>query len=163
MYHALICARAKDGPADGRGVIAHAQSANLLDWEVLQPVMTPGDFAQMEVPQVSEIDGRYYLLFCTSKADFSAARRARNGQPAVTGTHYLVADQPLGPYHYLTDEFLAGDTLGSLYSGKLIQDAIGQWLFVAFRNLTEDGSFVGEIIDPLPVSVAPNGRLTLQR
>jgi len=162
VYHALICARANDGPADGRGVIAHAQSANLLDWEVLPPVMTPGDFSQMEVPQVSEIGGRYYLLFCTSKADFSAARRARIGQPAVTGTHYLVADQPLGPYHYLTDEFLAGDTLGSLYAGKLIQDATGQWQFIAFRNMTEDGIFAGEIIDPLPVGVEPNGKLLLQ-
>jgi beta-fructofuranosidase len=162
MYHALICARANDGPADGRGVIAHAQSANLLDWEVLPPVMTPGDFSQMEVPQVCEIGGRYYLLFCTSKADFSAARLTRTGQPAVTGTHYLVADQPLGPYHYLTDEFLAGDTLGSYYAGKLIPDATGQWLFVAFRNLTENSSFAGEIIDPLAVRIERNGRLMLQ-
>jgi beta-fructofuranosidase len=144
-------------------VIAHAQSANLLDWEVLSPVITPGDFSQMEVPQVCEIGGRYYLLFCTSKADFSAARRTRITQPAVTGTHYLVADQPLGPYHYLTDEFLAGDTPGSHYAGKLIQAATGQWLFVAFRNLTEDGRFAGEIIDPLPVRVERNGRLLLQR
>jgi beta-fructofuranosidase len=163
MYHALICARANDGPADGRGVIAHAQSVNLLDWEVLPPVLTPGDFSQMEVPQVCEIGGRYYLLFCTSKADFSAARLTRIGQLAVTGTHYLAADQPLGPYRYLSDEFLAGDTLGSLYAGKLIPDATGQWLFVAFRNLTENGSFVGEIIDPLPVRVERNGRLMLQR
>jgi beta-fructofuranosidase len=81
----------------------------------------------------------------------------------VTGTHYLVADQPLGPYHYLTDEFLAGDTLGSLYSGKLIQDAAGQWQFIAFRNASVDGSFVGEIIDPLPVNVERNGRLVLLR
>jgi beta-fructofuranosidase len=162
VYHALICARANDGPADGRGVIAHAQSANLLDWEVLPPVMTPGDFSQMEVPQILEIGGRYYLLFCTSRADFSAARRSRIGQPAVTGTHYLVADQPLGPYHYLTDEFLAGDTLGSHYAGKLIQAAAGQWLFVAFRNLTQDGRFAGEIIDPIPVGVEPNGQLLLQ-
>jgi beta-fructofuranosidase len=162
LYHALICARANDGPADGRGVIAHAQSANLLEWEVLSPVMSPGDFSQMEVPQISEVGGRYYLLFCTSKADFSAARLARIGQPAVTGTHYLVANRPHGPYHYLTDEFLAGDILGSHYAGKLIQDATGQWLFVAFRNLAEDGSFVGEIIDPIPVQVAQNGRLLLQ-
>lgn len=162
MYHALICARANNGSADGRGVIAHAQSANLLDWDVLPPVITPGDFSQMEVPQVAEIGGRYYLLFCTSKADFSAARLARTNQPAVTGTHYLVADQPFGPYHYLTDEFLAGDTLGSLYSGKLILNAAGQWQFIAFRNLTEDGSFAGEIIDPIPVGVEQNGRLHLQ-
>jgi beta-fructofuranosidase len=163
LYHALICARANQGPSDGRGVIAHAQSANLLDWEVLPPVMTSGDFSQMEVPQVSQIGGRYYLLFCTSKVDFSAARRARINQPTVSGTHYLVADQPLGPYHYLTDEFFVGDTLGSLYAGKLIQDTSGQWQFMAFRNLTEDGRFAGEIIDPLPVSVEQNGKLLLQR
>lgn len=162
VYHAFICARVKDGPPDGRGTIAHAKSTNLLDWEVLPPLMTLGEFAQMEVPQIVEIGGRYYTLFCTSKADFSAARHNRYPQPAVTGTHYLVADHFLGPYRFLTDEFLAADTYGSLYAGKMIQNAAGQWLFIAFRNLTQNGTFVGEIIDPIPVSIGQNGKLLLQ-
>ncbi|HLU11619.1 MAG TPA: hypothetical protein VK003_18235 [Oceanobacillus sp.] len=57
MYHAFIRTRVSEYPADGRGVIAHTQSANLLGWEVL-PMMTPDDFSQMEVPQFSEIGGR---------------------------------------------------------------------------------------------------------
>jgi beta-fructofuranosidase len=81
MYHAFMCAHANNGPADGRGVIAHAQSVNLLDWEVLPPMYRSGDFSQMEVPQVCEIGGRYYLLCCTSKGDFSVARRERTSQP----------------------------------------------------------------------------------
>jgi beta-fructofuranosidase len=78
-----------------------------------------------------------------------------------TGTHYLVAENLLGPFRYLTDDFLSGDEHGSLYSGKLIQDSQGQWQFLAFKNSDEQGNFIGELSDPMPVMVLADGRLTL--
>ncbi|MBL8161985.1 MAG: family 43 glycosylhydrolase [Anaerolineae bacterium] len=161
-FYAFITARVNNGPADGRGVIALAQSNDLMAWEVREPVTLDGDFGQMEVPQVLEIGGRWYLLFCTAAQHHSAARRARiRPEQVVTGTHYLVADNPLGPYRSITDDFLCGDARGSLYSGKLIQDPAGDWKFMAFHNTAPDGSFIGAISDPLPVRVEADGRLVL--
>jgi beta-fructofuranosidase len=79
-----------------------------------------------------------------------------------TGTHYLMADNPLGPFRYVTDTFLSGDEHGSLYSGKLIQDAEGCWQFLAFKNMTEHGAFVGELCDPMPVKILADDRLELE-
>ena len=161
QFYAFITARVKDGPGDGRGVIGQACSNDLIHWEVLPPLTESGEFGQMEVPQVSNVNGHYYLLFCVGSAQYSAARKARVGGQLQTGTHYLMADNPIGPYHYLTDQFLSGDTIGSLYSGKLVQDASGKCQFMAFRNFAPDGKFVGEITDPMPVTIQPDGRLNL--
>ena len=117
----------------------------------------------MEVPQWVAIQERYYLLFSVPGEHHSAARQRRTKNPSTTGTHYLVAEQPLGPFHALTDQFLQGDVAGTLYSGKLIQDRNGQWQYLAFRNMTAGGEFVGELIDPMPVEVHKDGRLTLTR
>ncbi|MDQ3864424.1 MAG: glycosyl hydrolase family 32, partial [Actinomycetota bacterium] len=64
-YHALITARTIGGPADGRGVIGHARSSDLVRWETLPPLTEPGYFYAMEVPQLVGLGGRYYLLFST--------------------------------------------------------------------------------------------------
>jgi beta-fructofuranosidase len=162
-FHALITARANHGPADERGVIGHARSVDLLHWEVLPPVTEPGDFGQLEVPQLTQIESRYYLLFSTVASTTSTRRMQRLGQPAVSGTHYLMADQPLGPFHYLTDEFLVGNPITCYYAGKLIKDPDGECQFMAWLESTPTGAFAGEISDPLPVFVDAAGRLSLAK
>jgi beta-fructofuranosidase len=160
-FHALLTARVNHGAADERGVIAHARSDNLLHWEVLPPVTEPGDFGQMEVPQQVTIQGRHYLLFSSTIQTQAAARKQRTGSVPVTGTHYLVSKNPLGPFRYTTHEFLVGDPAGTLYAGKLIQALGGEWVFMATRLLASDGTFVGELGDPLPVTVDRAGNLSV--
>ena len=150
-FHALITGRVNTGIPGARGVIAHAKSTDLLNWEVVEPLTAPGEFGQMEVPQIIEFGGRYYLLFSTNKKHHSAARQQRTRR-AVTGTHYLVSDNLFGPYRYLTDTFMIGDPLGLFYSGKAVQDPQRDWQLLAFRNYNPDGIFVGDITDPMPLS-----------
>jgi beta-fructofuranosidase len=162
-FHALLTARVNYGPADGRGVIAHARSDDLVHWEVMPPVTEPGDFGHMEVPQWVAIRGRYYLLFSSTAHAHAAARRQRTGLEPVTGTHYLVGENPLGPFRYTTHEFLVGDPDETLYAGKLVPAPDGGWIFMAWRLLAPDGTFVGELSDPLPVTVDDAGNLSVAR
>lgn len=164
-FHALMTARShpESAPPDARGVIGHARSSDLIQWEVLPPLTPPGEFGHMEVPQLIHINDRYYLLFSVPYAFYANARKTRLADQLVTGTHYLVADDPLGPYQYITDEFLVGDYAETLYSGKLIQGPDDAWYFLAFANFDADGAFVGDLIDPLPVEVHADGRLTVRR
>ena len=63
-WHMLITARAAAGPVADRGVIGHAWSADLRDWEIRQPLSAPGSgFGQLEVLQVENVDGRHVLIF----------------------------------------------------------------------------------------------------
>jgi len=161
-FHALITARVNYGPPDGRGVIAHARSNDLRHWEVLPPITEPGEFGQLEVPQLCSIAGCYYLLFSTAAYHQSAARRQRVSDSFITGTHYLMADQPLGPYRGVKDEFVPASGNEILYSGKLLERAPGEWVFLAARFGDSKGEFVGELTDPYPVTRDDVGRLKVQ-
>lgn len=159
-FHAFITARVNYGSPDGRGVIACAKSEDLNNWSVLPPVTEPGEFSQLEVPQLININNKYYLLFSTEAENHSAQRLKRTKIKAVTGTHYLMADEPLGPYNFITDRFLQGDKFGSLYSGKIIKTKNAEWKMIACNNRSEDGRFIGYVTNPFNVQLAGN-KLTI--
>lgn len=158
-YRMFLTARVPQGPSDQRGVIAHARSPDLRGWETLPPLTEPGEYGHMEVPQLVEIDGRFYLLFSVYEWAHSLVRRDRAA--AVSGTHYLVADHPLGPYRSPGDDFLAADREGSRYAGKIIQAPDGGWVYLHFSQFPEGREFRGDLSDPLPVTVTPDGHLRL--
>ncbi|MGD2104618.1 MAG: glycosyl hydrolase family 32 [Anaerolineae bacterium] len=162
-FHAFVTARAARGAVDGRGVIGHARSEDLVHWEVLPPVTEPGDFGHLEVPQLERIQGQYYLLFSVQQSVHSTRWIHRTGHEPLTGIRYLVTDDPLGPFHVIGDGLLVGDELGSLYSGKLVEDPAGEWVLMATRMHAPDGTFVGELNDPVAVAVSEEGALSVHR
>lgn len=149
---ALLTARSPHGPSDGAGVVAQARSSDLVHWEVLPPLTEPGDFAQVECPQLVEIDGRELVLFSCLAEDHSAARRERLGRPGVTGTFaFSRVDGALVPsVRPIADP--DGPT-GPLYAGKAVEVEPGDWRFLGFRG-AGDRDFVGELPDPIPVRFA---------
>lgn len=160
MYYMFLSARVNTGPHDGRGVIGLARSNDLIAWEVLPPVNMPGDYAEMETPQIVHLNGRYYLLFCTAK--HAASRLAASGTNNWYGTHYLVADKLTGPYYPLTDEPLVADVTGTYYAGKLIRDNTGALYFIAWRQWDKEGKFCGGLTDMAAVHILPDGRLQVE-
>jgi beta-fructofuranosidase len=156
-YYMFLSARVNTGPRDGRGVIGLARSTNLLSWEVLPPVSLPGNFTEMEVPQVVPLNGRYYLLFCATR--HAAARLSPADTRGWSGTHYLVANRLTGPYRPLTGEPLVADAAGTYYAGKLVRDSAGALYFIAWRQWDEKGNFCGGLSDIAAVHILPDGRL----
>jgi beta-fructofuranosidase len=160
-FHMLICARAADGPADARGVIGHASSPDLRSWEAGPPLSLPGEFSQLEVPQLVHLGGAWRILFCATQHDHSAARLGRAGVVRECGTHYLTADAPFGAYALRGDPFLVGDPVGRHYAGRMLRRG-GEWHFLAWRLYDADGRFVGELSDPMAVSADAGGQLRVQ-
>jgi beta-fructofuranosidase len=156
-FHAYITARARTGDPSARAVIGHACSSNLVDWEILPPVTEPMGFGEMEVPQVTRLNGRFCMLFSSERSMQAPLRQATG---AGTGTYYLTAPSPEGPFTVSGLGVLDADPLGSSYAGKLI-DGEGELRFLSWERTTPDGSFVGAIGSPRRVFIHPNGTLTL--
>jgi beta-fructofuranosidase len=153
MYHMFYTARRNDGPLYGRGVIGHAVSANLVDWEATEPVYAGGHYGQLEVPQVFERDGRWFCTFCNIREHWMPEMREQHNG-GVSGTHYLVADNPLGPWSPAAG-FLDGDVPCRRYAGKILPDPVtGKDCLMAFLDTTADGSFGGVVSDPIPLELA---------
>ena len=145
-WHMLLTARVPDGDPAGRGVVGHAWSPDLEHWEVRPPLSTPAGFGQLEVTQVAVVDGLPVLVFSCWPDHLSAERRA-----AWTGGGVWVVpgDGLLGPWDFTRARPFDHP---SLYAARLVADDASPsgWSLLGFRD-TEDGAFVGEIADPLPV------------
>jgi beta-fructofuranosidase len=151
-WHMLLTARACDGPADQRGVIGHARSHDLVHWQAQAPLSRPGEgFGHVEVPQVEVVEGRPVLVFSCLTAELSDERREAG---TGGGVWCLPCKSLLGPFK-LTQAVRITDE--SLYSGRLIRDRAGRWVMLAFRNHASDGSFIGELGDPVPIRWAAEG------
>lgn len=157
-FHMVVCARVNHGPPDGRGVLGHAWSTDLRSWEAGPPLSEPGEFRQLEVPQVVRLGGTWRAIFSAGWSDHSAARLARSGVVAEGGTHYLVGGGPLGPYALDRDEFLLGDAQVSFYAGRVVRHR-GAWWLLAWRHADGRGRFFGELSDPMALTVDQAGSL----
>ena len=99
--HMLITARARTGPADARGVVGHAWSDDLRSWEAGPPLSAPGEFAQLEVPQLVHVGGAWRIVFCATVGDHGAARAAAAASRRSAGptTDVRGAVRPLRAEH----------------------------------------------------------------
>jgi beta-fructofuranosidase len=147
---ALICTRTAHGPSDQRGAIGLARSADLRHWTVGPPIYAPGLFAQMEVPQVLAVDGRWHLLFCTP--DWSHSRRWTRRRAANTTTYHVVGAGPTGPFTTDPEPVPPPIPARMCYAGKL--HLLGDQLVYLTTVLQDDrGRFVGDLTDPHPARV----------
>lgn len=145
-WHMLVTARANKGDERDRGVIAHATSRDLDTWEVHPPLSAAGSgFTHLEVPQIALVDGHSVLVFSCDTAALAGIRHGETG-----GTWVATADSATGPYDLANATLLVDE---SLYSGRLVRNREGDWLLLAFENMTERGGFVGRISDPMPFCV----------
>jgi beta-fructofuranosidase len=161
VLHLLITARANHGPADGRGVIGHAWSADGgASFQVGPPLSEPGELRQLEVPQLVELAPDCWTVLASCRAtDHARARLARPGTLAETGTVALEGTAPFGPFVVPPGGFLLGDPHDRAYAGRLVELNGRRWL-VTWTD-TVDGAFVGELADPIPLETGPDGRLAL--
>lgn len=150
----------REEPNEG-GAIGLARSDDLTHWR-LQPPVYSGHFGQLEVPQVFEYQGRWYCLFCTAADHWSKGyAEAAPGAP-VGGTHYLMADSHLGPWQVAAGPFLDGADPVRRYAGKIVRQN-DELAFMGFWHDTPEGKFIGQVCDPVPVSVDKAGLLQLAR
>lgn len=104
-------------------VIATARSRDLVNWEHLPPAFAPRKYACIEVPDVFELNGRWYLTCLTG--NWYGNRGIFHDPNATGGTIYAVSNKVSGPYQELANsDFIVGrETVGIscrslLFKGK---------------------------------------------
>ncbi|HCU49959.1 MAG TPA: glycosyl hydrolase family 32 [Micromonosporaceae bacterium] len=155
-WRMLVTARANHGPVDDRGVIGYAHSTDLLHWTVGPPLTPPGaGFGHLEVPQVEVVNGQPLLIFSCLPRELANRRTdVHSGVWAVTTSSLLGPFDPTAA-RPVTDQ--------ALYSGRIIRDPDGQWVMLAFHNYDANGQFIGELSDPMPITVTAEGAVELER
>ena len=143
--------------ANAGGAIGFATSPDLVSWTLQRPVFV-GGFGQLEVPQVFEIDGRWYCLFCTAADHFSKAQAGLTPGGPVTGNHYLIAESPRGPWK-IAPGFLDGSLPCKRYAARINKLPEGGLVIMGFADRPDGINFIGHVMDPEPVVVLDHGLL----
>ena len=149
-YHMLVTARSKVGNPKTRGVMGHAVSKDLLNWEVQPPLSEPDQgFGQLEVFQFEIVDGVPIILFCCGWRELDQQRLDKLGK--IDTTYSVPVDGELKNVNFNKAQPFT-DTV--VYAGRLICGPDGKWNLIGFLNEV-DGKFVGELSDPIPVTADP--------
>ncbi|WP_319531847.1 hypothetical protein [uncultured Cohaesibacter sp.] len=141
--------------ANAAGAIGFATSPDLYNW-TLEPPVFVGGYGQLEVPEVFKVGDRWYCLFCTAAEHWSKDRIANAGVEPVTGNHYLIADDPRGPWQ-IAPGFLDGALPCRRYAGRILETVNGLVIMGFDDNGKEN--FVGKVRDPEAIEVDKEGYL----
>lgn len=151
-WHMFITARVNDDSLDtrDRGTLGHAVSSDLISWEVEAPLITGASgFGQLEVFQVEEIYGQAVLIWCCGTDELSAASKEKFGEGGVFS---VVAESLIGPFDMSQ---VTRFPHPSLYAARAVKHA-DKWYMLGFINEV-NGEFVGEICDPIPITISGTG------
>lgn len=130
-YTMVIAAQQRGARDHPTGVVGVAHSHDLLAWHQDDPLVVPPWFTWLEVPELHQLDGLWYLLFATRRAwiteEGRIAIRAR-GLDAVDGAYYLVAPSWRGPYGSIGR--LTGTSESPGYTTRLVRRSPAErWLW----------------------------------
>ncbi len=108
-------------PDDFGTAVGHIRSRDLVHWEMLEPIARQKHFYNMEVPEVFEFNGRYYLTFSTNSLTGLKINSSRG--TALRGTFYLTSSSRNGPFTLPPDPFLIGSGHGhwESYVGRTLE------------------------------------------
>jgi len=119
-YNMYITAKTKDGDPTYRGCIALAVSDEIDGkYETQPPVLAPGLYAQMEVPQIIKRNGKVYLFFSSMEKDYNPEWAEKIGGPQ-TGLHCFVGNSLKGPFEALNGTGIVTKSIDNLYTVKLM-------------------------------------------
>lgn len=150
----LVCARRTEGDPVTRGTVGLARSTDMRRWELLAPLEHERIAQEMEVPQVYEIDGRWYLVFCTL-GRFMAPGFARRFQGTVPerSNFAMVGPSPFGPFRiHGTGQIVRHPPNDYFYAAQLVHFR-RKWVLLATINDNDSE----RISDPVPVRADDTG------
>lgn len=108
-----------------RGSIAHVSSKDFLDWTYHEPLFITEPYARdndgfvyLEVPDLFEMGGKHYVTFSSIRS----RKNLTSGRQDASGTWYIIADAPEGPYRVPKNPLLLGTGMGRFdhYVGRTL-------------------------------------------
>lgn len=131
-------------------VIACVYSPDLIHWEHRPPAFAPGTYACLEVPEVFELNGKWYLTCLVG--NYYGNRGIWSDPNLVNGTMYAVAEGPEGPFVELADNALiAARTTGPISCRSLLFEKERYVLYTdrERKDFNDDGGMtVGTLSTP---------------
>ena len=155
----FFCARKKSDDPNARGTIGLAVSNDMITWDIKNPIEVDPVAEELEVPQIYEFNGLYYLVFCT--VPFLLLKDFKEKFPEhdfYSADFSMVSSSPFGPFRmHGTGEIVPKSAPEIPYASQLIQWE-GNWFLIGTVKWNDaKGESSRYICDPIPISVDETG------
>ena len=157
VYH-YVCAAPRVAGPKGVGTVGLAWTEDMLNWHVEPPVETDPVAEQMEVPQVYEIGGLYYLNFCTrTRWLLDEFTNQHPGHEFGNADYSMVSESPMGPFKmHGTGEIFPKDASLIPYASQLLNWK-GEWVLLGTAMHARRGLGPDFVIDPVQIEATEQG------
>ena len=152
--------RLRDAGMEDSCCIALCRSKDLFHWSVGPPCCRPGRFTCFEVPDVFQLDGRWYMMALT--ADSYGQRARFSDSNCGCATIVFESDNPLGPFEEVEDNLLLASRDHQGFSARTVEFE-GKRLMLYTRpegGWLSGGSNWGQISWPVELVARAAGGLT---
>jgi len=141
-----------------QSVIACVHSDDLIHWTHRPPAFAPRKYNCIEVPDVYQINGRWYLTCLTG--NHYGSRRIFSDANVTKGTIFAVSDRPEGPYKEIEyDNVILGGNGWS--AGYSLRTVMFQNERLAFYTQQYPEDQTATISPPMRLRASADGRLRL--
>ncbi|MBA4419625.1 MAG: hypothetical protein C0391_00580 [Anaerolinea sp.] len=147
VYH-YVCAKLNHGPQEERGTLGLAVTVDMQHWKVLPPPQVEPLTAEMECPQVYQVEDDYYLIFSSSRSFFKTDHRNKYWGDHDRWTGYsMVGPSPFGPFRMIgSGEIIPEDYPVQPYAVQVVFWKGKVYLMGTVWNDAQDF-----LTDPIPV------------
>lgn len=150
-YYILITARDKRKGKEYNGCIALAESKNLFDWKIHPPLLSPGLFDEMEVPQIIKHKGTYYLFFSAFRETIHPKYRKKHGNGG--GLFCYSSKNLFEKYSPVNKNGQVIRDDNKIYGLRLIPKRNDEYFAVGWLNKDDKGKFVGKLSAPILLKI----------
>jgi beta-fructofuranosidase len=150
----LFCARAKGEDVLFNGCIGLARSKDLVNWTMSEPILSPGRYAEMEVPQLLNHEGRWYLFFSTKPENYSPEWAAEVG--THNGLHVYSATTLSGVYEPVGPSGNVQFAEESVYNARVMKEGDGELTALGWVEYGYHGWFQGSLSQRYRLSLTPS-------
>ena len=136
IYYGYFAAAADVGREHPVGVVAMAETTDMLHFSEPRIVYTPRQNGMGEVPDVFYMDGKWYLTLLTGA---NYAGRDAVGEEFITNcTIWATADSPYGPFQPADQPLLIAGRVNSGFTCRSVEKDGSRYLYYIDRNYTGD-------------------------
>lgn len=147
-YYMTISARKEGSKKEYNGCIALAESDDLINWEILPPILAPGRYDEMEASQVVYHKGKYYLFFNHGCDGGLYEPKWEEKVGCHTGLHCYYSKNLFGGYKPVNKDGVVVEYADKIYDIRLIHRNNDHYISLGWLNLGTDGDFIGKMSDP---------------
>jgi sucrose-6-phosphate hydrolase SacC (GH32 family) len=150
-FYVTISARCAGANDVYNGCVALAESENLIDWNVLPPLLAPQRYDEMETTQMVFHNGLYYLFFSTWGKDYAPDWAKTHG--AHSGLHGYCSDRLLGDFQPVNGNDVVLDNGESMYTIRLVEKHDNGFTAIGWLNTDAQGKFIGRLSQPFTIII----------